>query len=108
MRLRFRIKAVWPSFGSQHSASQGAFFCGIHVQVSDFGLSVLLETDQAYATTQQRGTLGYCGPEVLSGNQLSLETDVYSFGVILWEMYTAATPYDGMNEMQIVLHKVSA
>lgn len=53
-----------------------------------------------------RGTLAYCGPEVLSNIDGSFASDVYSFGVILWELYTAQAPYAGLSEWEVFKRKV--
>lgn len=75
-------------------------------QVSDFGLSIPLDTGQTGRRSRQMGTLAYCGPEVCQGDEVSFASDVYSFGVILWELYTAERPYAGMSEYQIIAKKV--
>lgn len=61
----------------------------IFVQVSDFGLSTLFKPGQGSALAAQHGALAYMPPELLSADTLSYATDVYSFGVLLWEMLTA-------------------
>ncbi len=43
--------------------------------------------DQAQA--MQHGTLAYMPPELIMDDALSFATDVYSFGILLWEMFTA-------------------
>ena len=58
-------------------------------QVSDFGLSTLFKPGQRSASAAQHGALAYMPPELISADTLSYATDVYSFGVLLWEMLTA-------------------
>jgi serine/threonine protein kinase len=44
-------------------------------------------------------------PELLSNKQYSLKVDVYSFGVLLWEICARKTPYHNLpNQMDIVRH----
>jgi serine/threonine protein kinase len=58
-------------------------------QVSDFGLSMLLRPGQEHATAAQHGALAYMPPEMIGADRLSFATDVYSYGVVLWELLTA-------------------
>ena len=56
------------------------------MQVSDFGLSMLFKPGQEQAVAMQHGTLAFMPPELLTSDILSYATDVYSFGMLLWEM----------------------
>lgn len=40
-------------------------------------------------------------PEVINSTTYTEKADVYSYGVILWEIYARAIPYNGMNPMQV-------
>lgn len=55
-------------------------------QVSDFGLSMLFKPGQEQAVAMQHGTLAYMPPELLTSDIISYATDVYSFGILMWEM----------------------
>jgi len=69
------------------------------IKVADFGLSKLHNSNQ----NSKMGTLNWLAPEVLSELvPYGLEADVFSFGMILWEILTRDTPYSGMNPLQIV------
>ncbi|OQS03918.1 kinase [Thraustotheca clavata] len=49
-----------------------------------------------------RGTERWCAPEILSGNaNYSENVDVYSFGILLWEMCTRAIPYQNQNGAEL-------
>lgn len=75
-------------------------------QVSDFGLSISLKTDETGFRGGGLHNVLYCAPEVCLENEVSFASDVFSFGVILWEMYTARAPFAGMTENQIRVKKV--
>lgn len=42
-------------------------------------------------------------PELLSNNSYSEKVDVYSFGIVLWEISTRKKPYEGLNEATVAL-----
>jgi len=44
----------------------------------------------------------WMAPEVIRGEQYSETMDVWSFGVVLWEMVTAQLPYDGLHAHSIL------
>ena len=63
------------------------------VKLSDFGLSRAME-NQLHLT--RVGTTGWTAPEVLSNQKYTTKADVFSFGVLLWELVTRRVPYEGM------------
>jgi len=98
-----------------------------HVKVVDFGLAKLLvarEQAQVMMTTQdvavtapgglpqegdlgaQRshiaGTLPYMSPEQLTGKTLDHRTDIFSFGVVLYEMATGQQPFQSRTTMELI------
>ena len=60
--------------------------------MSDFGLSMLMKPGQDQALAMQHGTLAYMPPELIMDDAISFATDVYSFGILLWEMFSAKVP----------------
>jgi len=77
------------------------------VKVGDFGLTRLIATQTQGPMTGQCGTFQYMAPEVLANQPYSEKADVYSFGIILWEMVTKQLPYYGIQPMQVAMAVLS-
>jgi len=73
-----------------------------NVKVADFGIARPRVDD----TMTFCGTPKWTAPEVLRMNNYSEKADVFSFGVVLWEMMTAEEPYQDMPLMQVVVNVV--
>src|SRR4051812_20426468 len=56
--------------------------------VSDFGISRFVIDDNLSTLSKLRGTYAYCAPEVYLGSPAGPKADVFSLGVILWELMT--------------------
>jgi serine/threonine protein kinase/tetratricopeptide (TPR) repeat protein len=77
-----------------------------HAKVMDFGLA--RSTEEHSKLTQSgtlMGTLDYMSPEQCRGEELDEQTDVYSIGVMLYEMLTGKVPFDAPNEAALI-HKI--
>jgi len=74
----------------------------LNVKVGDFGLARLMSSDATYVQmTGQCGTFQYMAPEVLSSKPYSELADVFSYGIIVWELCARKLPYFGMQPMQV-------
>ncbi|XP_020574240.1 serine/threonine-protein kinase EDR1-like, partial [Phalaenopsis equestris] len=71
------------------------------VKVCDFGLS-RLKHNTFLSSKSTAGTPEWMAPEVLRNEPSNEKCDIYSFGVILWELATLRMPWRGMNPMQVV------
>ncbi|XP_044478109.1 serine/threonine-protein kinase EDR1-like [Mangifera indica] len=72
-----------------------------NVKVCDFGLS-RLKHNTFLSSKSTAGTPEWMAPEVLRNEPSNEKCDIYSFGVILWELATLRLPWSGMNPMQVV------
>ena len=80
---------------------------GRRCKVTDFGLSK--SEDLNTAATQStmgggaKGTPAYMAPELLDSNTFTEKTDVYAYGMIVFEVLTGDNPWRGLNQMQIMM-----
>lgn len=70
------------------------------VKITDFGLSRLLS--RTYIQTRPGGTPEWMAPELLRQDAFDEQSDIYSFGVILWELLMCEKPWKDDHPMQIV------
>jgi eukaryotic-like serine/threonine-protein kinase len=78
------------------------------VKVTDFGIARSLEVERGVTQTGTvLGTGEYLAPEQASGKPVSAETDVYSLGVVLWEMLAGEVPFVGENFVAVALRHVN-
>jgi len=71
-----------------------------HVKVADFGLSRFNTDTHKDTLVKMRGTFAYCAPEVYFGEQFSIKADVFSLGIILWEIVTRCIKREYMRPYQ--------
>ncbi|XP_028797281.1 probable LRR receptor-like serine/threonine-protein kinase At3g47570 [Neltuma alba] len=64
--------------------------------LSDFGIAKLLSEEQLETHTKTLATVGYMAPEYGSKGVVSFKGDVYSYGIVLMEMFTRKKPTDEM------------
>ncbi|MGQ9455151.1 MAG: protein kinase domain-containing protein [Armatimonadota bacterium] len=76
------------------------------VKLTDFGLYRVLSSFPAIAGQFQTRSIHYQAPEVVEGNSPTPASDIYSVGVVLYEMLTDSLPFDGGTVASIALKKV--
>jgi serine/threonine protein kinase/beta-lactam-binding protein with PASTA domain len=79
------------------------------VKVADFGLARAIESDASNTRTGlMMGTVAYCPPEQISRGNADARSDVYSAGVVLFELLTGAAPYVGDSAMAVAYQHVNS
>lgn len=68
------------------------------VKVADFGVARF--QSQSGAMTAETGTYRWMAPEVISHLPYGHKADIFSFGIVLWELLTGKLPYESMNPVQ--------
>ncbi len=71
-------------------------------RILDFGIASLRGAARLTQTGTTVGTLAYAAPELALGREASAATDVYSLGVVMYEMLTGQLPFEGEHEAAIV------
>ena len=78
-----------------------------HLKVLDFGLARVFESPDSVATESlsefdgRGGTLPYIAPELLRGHTADPRSDIWSFGVVLYEMASGRRPFEGRTSFEI-------
>jgi eukaryotic-like serine/threonine-protein kinase len=79
------------------------------VLVMDFGIARLISgPETAPQTSAVMGTASYLSPEQAQGHSVDARTDIYSLGVVLYEMLTGRPPFTGDSPMAIAYKQVNA
>ncbi|KAG5000280.1 hypothetical protein AAZX31_08G150400 [Glycine max] len=70
----------------------------IRLKIADFGIAC-----EASKFDSLRGTYRWMAPEMIKGKRYGRKVDVYSFGLILWELLSGTVPFEGMNPIQVAV-----
>ncbi|MCF2618346.1 Stk1 family PASTA domain-containing Ser/Thr kinase [Oscillibacter valericigenes] len=77
------------------------------VKVTDFGIACL--SNSANTMTQEAlGSVHYISPEQAKGNRPDARSDIYSAGVVLYEMLTGRLPFEGDNAVSVAIQHLSS
>ena len=77
------------------------------VQIMDFGLAKLRGASRLTKEGMMVGTVGYMSPEQVQGQDTDHRTDIFSLGVILYEMLSGQSPFKGVHETAIIYEIVN-
>lgn len=72
------------------------------IKVMDFGLAKLKGSLKLTRTSSTVGTLAYMAPEQIQGGEVDARSDIFSFGVVLFEMLTGHMPFRGEHEASMM------
>ncbi|HMK39901.1 MAG TPA: serine/threonine-protein kinase, partial [Bacteroidota bacterium] len=72
------------------------------IKVMDFGLAKLRGSLKLTKSRSTVGTLAYMAPEQIQGGEVDARSDIFSFGVVLYEMLTGQLPFKGEHEAGIM------
>ena len=73
------------------------------VKITDFGIAMALNSTQLTQTNSVMGSVHYLPPEQASGRGATIQSDVYSMGILMYELLTGTLPYRGDNAVEIAL-----
>lgn len=74
-----------------------------HIKIADFGWARLREEHM----TKKRGTYQWMAPEVIDKGSYNEKADVYSFGIVLWELYVQKYPYENIHKNDVAKNVVN-
>jgi hypothetical protein len=79
-----------------------------HVKVMDFGIALLLDSDTLTRDGDVVGTVAYMSPEQAAGRRVGPSSDVYSAGMVLYELFAGAHPLRGETPAQTLSNVIAA
>ncbi|RBP98203.1 serine/threonine protein kinase [Bifidobacterium aemilianum] len=77
-----------------------------HVQITDFGLAKAVSQATLSSTGMLLGTAAYLAPEMIADNLATPQGDLYSVGIMAWEMLTGQVPFQSDNPVTLVFKHV--
>src|SRR5918912_3003473 len=75
-------------------------------KVTDFGIARSMEAKGLTATGRVLGTTDYVSPEQALGHQVTEQSDIYSLGIVLYEMLTGETPFSADTQVAVAMKHV--
>ena len=73
------------------------------VKITDFGIAMAMNATQLTQTNSVMGSVHYLPPEQANGKGATLQSDIYSMGILMYELLTGKLPYKGDNAVEIAL-----
>ncbi len=73
------------------------------IKITDFGVATALNSTQLTQTNSVMGTVHYLPPEQAQGKGSTIRSDIYSMGIMMYELLTGLVPYKGDNAVEIAL-----
>ena len=77
------------------------------IKITDFGIAMALNSTQLTQTNSVMGSVHYLPPEQATGKGSTIKCDIYSMGILFYELLTGTLPFKGDNAVEIALkHKI--
>ena len=76
------------------------------IKITDFGIAMALNSTQLTQTNSVMGSVHYLPPEQASGKGATIKSDIYSIGIIFYELLTGKLPFKGENAVEIALKQM--
>ena len=73
------------------------------IKITDFGIAMALNSTQLTQTNSVMGSVHYLPPEQASGKGCTIKSDIYSMGIIFYELLSGSLPFRGDNAVEIAL-----
>lgn len=74
-----------------------------NIKIADFGIAVALNQNSVTQTNSAVGSVHYMSPEQTRGGLVTKQSDIYSLGIILYELITGSVPFNGDSAVAIAL-----
>ncbi len=78
------------------------------VKVSDFGIARITSAHQSTLTQEALGSVHYISPEQARGSHIDARSDIYSAGVVLYEMITGRLPFEGESPVAVAIQHINS
>lgn len=76
------------------------------VKLTDFGIALAMNSTQLTQTNSVMGSVHYLPPEGASGKGATLQSDIYSLGILMYELLTGKLPFRGESAVEIALKQL--
>ncbi len=76
------------------------------IKITDFGIAMALNSTQLTQTNSVMGSVHYLPPEQASGKGSTVKSDIYSMGILFYELLTGNLPFKGENAVEIALKQM--
>lgn len=76
------------------------------VKITDFGIAMALNSNELTQTNSVMGSVHYLPPEQANGKGATIKSDIYSLGIVMFELLTGQLPFKGDNAVEIAIKQM--
>ena len=76
------------------------------VKITDFGIAMALNSNELTQTNSVMGSVHYLPPEQANGKGATVKSDIYSLGIVMFELLTGQLPFKGENAVEIAIKQM--